>query len=103
MLLVALLDTYDSALNKCTKYSCKVFLFSSYISSLFLNGLICMKESPVVLRLSALLNKPCRKLDRLDKTHSDSTHSTKRTMLFTCRIILIITVTSPDVCQEIGE
>lgn len=70
MLLVALLDTYDSALNKCTKYSCKVFLCSSYISSLFFNGLFCMKKSPGVLRLSAWLNKPCRKLDRLDKTHT---------------------------------
>lgn len=37
-----------------------------------------MKESPGVLRLSASLNKPCRRPDRLDMTHSDSTHPTKQ-------------------------
>lgn len=36
-----------------------------------------MKEPPEVLRLSALLSEPCRKLDRLDVTHSDATHCKK--------------------------
>lgn len=62
-----------------------------------------MKQLAGISSLGALLSEPCRKLNRLDVIHSDSTHTTKKTKLLTFLQILIITSSVPDVCQEIGE